>query len=248
MSAVFPPMTDEREMDLWRSLREQGSMQARHQLVDHYLPLAKTVAAQLYSQRADSDAGFDDYRQFAYVGLLESVDRYDFSSEATFSTFASYRIRGSILNGIQKLSERKEQAAFRARFRKERMDSLSENDSEARGKSELFDEMVEMAVGLALGYMLEDVGIFRDADAASEDVTYEASYMAEIKNRLTQIIGAMPEREQMVIRYHYYDHINFDHIAEILNIGKSRVSQLHKKALLLIREALLGGQGLDDYY
>jgi RNA polymerase sigma factor FliA len=248
MSIVLAAMTEEHEKDLWRSLRERGDMQARQQLLDHYLSLAKIIAAQLYSQRADNDAAFEDYRQFAYVGLIESVDRYDFSSEASFNTFASYRIRGSILNGIQKLSERKEQAAFRARFRKERMASIAEDGAESNGKNELFDEMVDLAVGLALGYMLEDVGIFQDSEAVSEDLTSEAGHMAGIINRLSQIIDGMPEREQMVIRYHYYDHISFDHIAEILNIGKSRVSQLHKRALELIRESLMGGQRLDDYY
>jgi RNA polymerase sigma factor for flagellar operon FliA len=248
MNIVLAAMTEEHEKDLWRSLRERGDMLARQQLLDHYLALARTIAAQLYSQRADNDAAFEDYRQFAYVGLIESVDRYDFSSEASFNTFASYRIRGSILNGIQKLSERKEQAAFRARFRKERIASITEDGVESKGKNELFGEMVDLAVGLAMGYMLEDVGIFQETDAVSEDLTSEAGHMAGIINRLSQIIDAMPEREQKVIRYHYYDHISFDHIAEILNIGKSRVSQLHKRALELIRRTLMDGQRLDDYY
>lgn len=247
MSADNPSMSEEYERSLWVSIRSKGDGSARKELVENYMPLAKTIAAQMYSQRADNDVEFEDYRQFAFAGLMEAVDRYDFSSEAKFSTFASYRIRGAILNGIQKFSERKEQAAFRARVRRDRVTSLCD-ESRDIGRQELFEEMVDLAVGLALGYMLEDTGIFRSGDTVSEDTTYKTNHMNELRSRLQRVVDALPEREQLMIQYHYYHHVSFDQIADMMEISKGRVSQLHKKALKLLKEGILGLRDLDGYY
>jgi RNA polymerase sigma factor for flagellar operon FliA len=108
--------------------------------------------------------------------------------------------------------------------------------------------MVDLAVGLALGYMLEDTGIFRGGNAVAEDSTYKTHHMNELRNRLRHIVEVLPEREQLMIRYHYYHNVGFDQIAEMLEISKGRVSQLHKKALKLIKEAMLGFRELDGYY
>lgn len=247
MSADVPSMSEEYERNLWSLVRGKEDNAARNELIENYMPLARTIAAQLYSQRADNDVEFEDYRQFAFAGLIEAIGRYDLSSDTKFSTFAGYRIRGAILNGIQKFSERKEQAAFRARVQRERVTSLC-SESETMDRRALFEEMVDLAVGLALGYMLEDTGIVRSGDAAIEDSTYKTHHMNELRNRLRHIVEVLPEREQLMIRYHYYHHVGFDQIAEMLEISKGRVSQLHKKALKLIKEAMLGFRELDGYY
>lgn len=247
MSVDVPSMSEEHERRLWLSMRDKGDGAARKELAENYMPLARTIAAQLYGMRADNDVEFEDYRQFAFAGLMEAMDRYDLSSDAKFSTFAGYRIRGAILNGVQKFSERKEQAAFRARVQRERVASLC-NESTVSGRQVLFEEMVDLTVGLALGYMLEDTGIFRSGDAVVEDSTYKTHHMNELRNRLRHIVEVLPEREQLLIRYHYYHHVDFDQIAEMMEISKGRVSQLHKKALKLIKEAMLGFRELDGYY
>lgn len=240
-------ITAEYERDLWRSMQETRDRDSRQQLIKHYMPLANSIAANLYTQRADNDAEFGDYLHYAYTGLIESIDRYIPFGDAAFSTYAGYRIRGSVLSGIQTLSERKEQAAFRAQVRRSRVSSLCE-DGPASGPRALFEEMVELAVGLALGYMLEDSGVFQDKNAALGDTTYKATHIAELYQRLQLAVAELPEREQLLIRYHYYHHVSFDHISEILDIGKSRVSQLHKRALEHIRKSMMNLRDLDDFY
>lgn len=72
--------------------------------------------------------------------------------------------------------------------------------------------------------------------------------MNELRNRLQRVVEALPQREQLMTQYHYYHHVSFDQIADMMEISKGRVSQLHKKALKLIKEGMLGFRELDGYY
>lgn len=72
------------EAVLWRHWREQGDAQARETLIRLHTPYARILAAKLYAGRYHDEVEFDDYFQFACVGLLESIDRYDPQYGATF--------------------------------------------------------------------------------------------------------------------------------------------------------------------
>jgi RNA polymerase sigma factor for flagellar operon FliA len=54
------------------------------------------------------------------------------------------------------------------------------------------------------------------------------------------VLEALPDRERMLIKYHYFQHFPFDRVAEMMEISKSRVSQLHARALKLLREGFSG--------
>src|SRR5262245_9861459 len=91
--------TLQQERELWEE-RARGVATARERLIERYLPLAKHVAARLYAARAVPDVEFGDYLHLAYVGLLEAMERYRAGGDAQFATFATYRIRGAILNNV----------------------------------------------------------------------------------------------------------------------------------------------------
>jgi RNA polymerase sigma factor for flagellar operon FliA len=169
--------------------------------------------------------------------LLEAVDKYDPTQNASFATYASYRIRGAVLNGVEKTSERTAQYGFKRRVRRERLESLSKGTTEAP-QSDLFMEMVDAAIGLALGYMLEDSGMYHHGDeVAQHDDPYKCLEIKRLKERFRFVVEALPEKEKLVVQYHYFQGINFNVIADMLGVTKGRVSQIHSRALRLIRDA-----------
>src|SRR5438128_2076815 len=98
--------TSEQETSLWAQYRRTGEPLLRARLVTTYLPLTHGIAARLFGQRSNDSVAFEDYLQYGRVGLLEAIDRFDPArGEASFTTFAGYRIRGSILNGLEKATE-----------------------------------------------------------------------------------------------------------------------------------------------
>jgi RNA polymerase sigma factor for flagellar operon FliA len=101
------PLSEE-ELQLWRDrLSDDGTSQAV--LVDRYLPFARSIAVDLYKKRFDDTIEFDEYLQYASLGLLEAIQRFDADRKIAFTTYATYRIRGSVLNGLETATERREQ-------------------------------------------------------------------------------------------------------------------------------------------
>lgn len=230
-----PPLSEEQA--LWAAARA-GDAQARARLVEGYLPFARIMAAKLYAARVDHDVEFEDYLQYATVGLIESVDRFDPAFGAQFKTFAAHRIQGAVSNGLEQLSEKRVQVATRRRLLAERRDGAAAAiDLEA---GDLFQQLADVAVGLALGFVLDSAGDAADADAPAPAPAhpYGAIEMAQLRSRLQALVAGLPQRERLVIKYHYLNQVPFNLIADSMGISKGRVSQIHHNALALLRKAM----------
>ena len=101
------------ESALWKRLRDGADTGARDALLAMHMPYAKVVAASYYSRRFHDEIEFGDYLQYASVGLLEAMDRYDPARGVQFRTFAARRMHGAILNGLERLTEKQQQIAAR---------------------------------------------------------------------------------------------------------------------------------------
>lgn len=226
------------EAGLWQRCREQGDAGAREVLIGHYLSYARALAAQLYGRRAIDEFEFDEYMQFATVGLMEAVDRFDASRGILFKTFATTRINGAMLSGLSTLSERQQQIAMRRRMTDERVRSLRgatlSNDPER-----LLRELAEIGIGLALGFALEGSGMLASPEASVADNTYTRLELRQFQQQIAYLCRRLTAREQEVIQKHYMQHISFDEIAEQLGLTKGRVSQLHTQGLKRLRSLLL---------
>jgi RNA polymerase sigma factor for flagellar operon FliA len=239
----FVDEPDGDEARLWRAWRAEGDAAAREALIALHLPFARTMAGKLYARRHTSDVDFDEYLQLARVGLIESVDRYDAAQGASFRTYAAHRIQGSVLSGLDALTERGRQQAFRRRIEQDRLQSLAA-PSEAVGEDS-FTRLASIAVGLALGFMLDDVGMYRAQEPAYADNSYAGVESRQLRPRLLELMAALPDRESRIIRHHYLQQVPFEEIAQSLGLTKGRVSQLHRRALGLLRETLRAEGGLD---
>jgi RNA polymerase sigma factor for flagellar operon FliA len=232
------------ELPLWEQASSGDSNTARAQLIDRYLPLAKQIAAKLYRNRPDNDVPFDDYFQYASVGLLEAVNRFDETQGAAFATFATHRIRGAVLNGLDNHTERRRQAAFVRHNRRQIVESINAQASE--GDDSAFSEVVDLTIMLAIGFLIEDSG--SGSIAESRNAPLEAQALDELKQTVRVAVEALPANERIVIRYHYFHQIRFRELAEQLQLSKGRVSQIHKRALERIRSHVSERSSLNDYF
>ena len=232
------------ESRLWSTWRERGDMAAREELVALHLGFARIMAGKLYARRATDEIEFDEYLQMASVGLLESVDRYDPQFGASFRTYASHRIQGAILSGIEASTERQRQLALKRRVRKERLELLGRQGEES-GQEETFSRLADIAVGLAIGFMLDDLGMYQSGEGIYGDNAYAAEEMRQLESRLDKLVRELPERESKVIRQHYFQQVPFDEIAASMGLTKGRISQIHLRALTMLKEALRGPASVD---
>jgi len=230
-----PETPSDDELRLWQALSE-GQRDARDQLIEAHLPLARIVAAQVYSGRIDDDLEFGDYLQFATIGLLEAIDRFDPARGVSFRSFANLRVRGAVLDGLERLSEKRQQIATRQRLRQERTSSAKLALKEH--PENVFHQLADVAISLALGYLLEAEAEDRPGLLLSTSPEYAGIEFRQLKERMHRLLSNLPHRERMVIKYHYFHGLTFDQIAGELRLTKSRISQLHKKAIDLLRRQM----------
>lgn len=255
---------------LWERWRKDRDDAVRDELVRHYLPYARMMAATLYGRRTHDDVEFDDYLQLARIGLIEAIDRFDPAQGAQFKTFANKRLQGSMLNGLIRLTEKNQQINVRMRLRQERMDAIKEaaadeaqetgEKAEAgaaaspRSPDKLFKYLAEVGIGIALGVLLEGTGMvdaeaFDDQDhacAPSPEVSYfRKTEILQLGTVLRGLLDRLSEQQKTVIDQHYLKDVPFDEIATLMKVTRGRVSQLHRQGLLRLRELLSKDGRLD---
>lgn len=88
----------EEEALLWKQYKEEGILEARQSLIEHYQPLVFGEAMKHKVQEAVTL----DLIQEGTVGLMEAAEKYNPETGVAFSLFAIHRIRGRIINFLQK--------------------------------------------------------------------------------------------------------------------------------------------------
>lgn len=88
----------EKEKELWQA-SASGDDLAREQLILAYRPLVYWIAKKL---KANSNR-FADLVQEGTLALIRAVDRFDVNLGHRFTTYACYRIKGQMLNYLQRV-------------------------------------------------------------------------------------------------------------------------------------------------
>ena len=223
------------EASLWRRLRFEAERGCRETIFMRYRGLARSIARQS-ADRAVNGTDPGDVEHFAYEGLLQAIDRFDPLRGTSFSAFARPRITGSIADGTVRQSEAAAQSRQRGRVQRERLRALGE---EAAQEPDALRALGSLVSGLAVGLLLEDTGLVVPHDGADfRPSVYDTLAMRELAAVLRGEIARLPHREASIIRLHYEDGVSFTHIAELLELSKGRISQLHGAALAKLKRRM----------
>jgi RNA polymerase sigma factor for flagellar operon FliA len=243
--------------DLWRRYKEEGDQSARERLVVAYSPMVKFVAGRL-GAGLPSHVEDADLISYGLMGLIGSIERFEPERGIKFETFAMTRIRGAIIDELRSLdwvprsvrSRAREIEAAQAKLEHELQRVPTEAELAAKlGTSEEDLQTSLLEIANSSVYALDELWSVRDSsgdqvsllDTIADDGAadpQEALATSEIKDRLTEAIASLPEREQLVVALYYYEHLTLREIGEVLGVTESRVSQLHTKAVMRLRSQL----------
>ena len=95
-------MDEQGKKKLWDEYAAKRSPELREQLILEYAPLVKVVAGRL-SMYLGYNVEYDDLVSYGIFGLIDAIDKFELSKDVKFETYASLRIRGSILDQIRKM-------------------------------------------------------------------------------------------------------------------------------------------------
>src|SRR3972149_10958609 len=88
------------EMDLWGRYKDQDDLTARRSLIEAYQPLVFKLVMKMQPK----EDLILDLIQEASIGLIEAVERFDYKKGIAFPSYASFRIRGQMINFFQKIN------------------------------------------------------------------------------------------------------------------------------------------------
>ncbi len=162
-------LTLDKEQLMWQGYREQGDLECRRQLIEHYQPLVFKVAMQW---RAD-EATIMDILQEGTVGLIEAVENYDHTRGVAFSLYAAHRIRGRIINYIEREGKRN-WAYIDSPLDSEHADTLGDY---------LIDTSAEVSSQAEQNYLLEQVKKAMSRLPAKEQLVLNGVYLEEQEAR-----------------------------------------------------------------
>jgi RNA polymerase sigma factor FliA len=215
-------------------------MRENEQFVREYEGFVRGVATQTRTQLS-LDTPLEDLVAFGFQGLLEARQRFDASKGVAFKSFAYYRVRGSILDGVRSMARLPRRAYARLRA-VEAMDQFSEATADGRANA---TQKPDIAVNLrAVDAILGRVAAAYTVAVSAEDAEAgagspeEALLRDERSTRMRTALARLPEREQRMVRGHYFEGRQFDEVAAELGISKSWGSRVHARALDLLRQAL----------
>jgi len=185
----------------------------------------------------------EDLLAFAYEGLLEARQRFDASRGVQFKSFAYYRVRGAILDGVRRMAYLPRRAYARLKA-SEALDLEGEQAVEARaalGSAAASD--VEGGLRAIDGILGRVAAAYCTAASAQEEESEpnNPEYSLIVRERRTRVqraLAVLPEQEKYLIQGHYIEGRNFDELAKELGLSKSWASRLHTRALARLREVL----------
>jgi RNA polymerase sigma factor FliA len=194
--------------------------------------------------RAELDLGceLDDLVGYGLTGLLQARDRFDPTRGVQFNTFAYYRVRGAILDGVRRMAFLPRGVHRRVRLA-EATDAVAEPIGEARGQAPPSAGAAAAALDGALGKLSAAFALSALGQDPQEPVQDPEGSLAEAEaaGRVRQAVRGLPERERALVEGFYFQGRRFDEVAAELGISKSWASRLHAKALDRLRGALDGG-------
>ncbi|KMW74938.1 flagellar biosynthesis sigma factor [Photorhabdus luminescens subsp. luminescens] len=224
----------------------------KNSLWKRYVPLVRHEALRL-QVRLPACVELDDLLQAGGIGLLNAVERFDSLQGTAFTTYAVQRIRGAMLDELRSRDWAPRSVRRNARevtqiIRKLEQD-LGRPASEQEVAKELKIDLVEYRQILldTNNSQLFSYDEWHEMHGESCEPVIEEGHEtnplqqlleSDIRQRVIEAIDSLPEREKMVLTLYYQEELNLKEIGAVLEVGESRISQLHSQAIKRLRARL----------
>ena len=217
-------------------------------LIQEHSGLVNRIAYHL-AARLPASVVVDDLIQVGMIGLLDASQHYDASQGAAFTTYATIRIRGAMLDEL-----RRNDWAPKSVHKKHRDLMKVVSAIETRTGREAKPKMVAAEMGITLDEYFEliqetntcriisfvDLGADDDSIGEGGNVSQlnpvEGMQKQQFREQLVAAINILPKREKLIVSLYYDEELNLREIGEVLDVSESRVSQLLGQAHLRMRK------------
>jgi RNA polymerase sigma factor for flagellar operon FliA len=226
----------------------------RDQVILGELPQVYYIARRIHD-RLPQHVPFEDLVNAGVIGLIEAVRSYDARKAVPLRSFAKFRIRGAILDSLRELDWGSRLLRKKGRRIEEAITALSAKLGRQPEEGEIAEEMgisiatlheiaLEVDGSILVGQQINSVhdgsekqDLIESAPSRDQNA-FDHCLHSELRRELAQAIETLSEKEQLVISLYYREELTMKEIASVLQLGESRVSQIHALALPKLRAAL----------
>lgn len=244
------------DRDNWIKWKEEKDQEAGNAIVSKYLSLVEYVVHRL-SISLPHSVQKDDLKSFAFNGLLDAIEKFDIDRGLQFETYAGWRIKGAIIDGLRQNDwiprsvrdkARKIEEAYSV-LEQDKLRSISDEEvSQFLGMSEEEINRVILDASLSTITSIDEpiydeenhqIGRYNVISNTNAELPENHIHQQFVKDTLRSVINRLPEKEKIVVSLVYFEEMNLTEIAEILGLSTSRISQLHSKAMVRLKAAMI---------
>lgn len=246
--------------ELWTDFKSTGSPRARDELIVHYAPLVKYVAARV-AIGLPNNVDQEDLASAGILGLMEAVNKFEPDRGFKFESYAAARIRGAIIDDLRSLDWVPRSVRSQARKVEEALSKLQDKLGRVPTDEEVAEEMevtvrklrsIYAKVSTILFVSLDrlmSVGDKGDSGMSLVDTLVDtkaedplaAVEEKEMKQFLVKAIAGLPERERTAITLYYYEGLSLAEISQVVGVSQARISQMNAKSVMTFRSLLNKG-------
>lgn len=242
---------------LWSQWSENRSEETANELIAHYMYIVDYHVERVASH---IPASFDrnDLKSLGLMGLYDALTKFEPGRKLQFSTYATIRVRGSIIDGLRRedwlprtLRDQTKKIESTIKVLEQQLSrtptaeevgkelNIDKKEVEDTMNHALFANIISLETTVSgseddreteIAHLLED----DEALHPGEQLAFD-----ELIKELAEHIKQLNKNEQLVISLFYEDELTLTEIGEVLNLTTSRISQIHKQAIFKLRETLI---------
>lgn len=245
------------EEKLWDNFLTNKKGDAASQLIDNYMYLVHFHVERI-ATHLPPNVLKDDLISYGMVGLYDAIKKFERKRGLKFDTYASFRIRGAIIDGLRKedwvprsMREKMKKIDETSRILEQKYEreptakeiakevNMTVDEVETVMRDTLFsnvmsideqpnDHYTDQKEGI--GYAIPDNKVVQPEEQLLQD---------ELLDDLEKALQTLNKNEKLIINLFYHDELTFTEIGKILDLTTSRISQIHKKAIFKLNKILL---------
>lgn len=225
----------------------------QEEFIINNMPLVKTIASKYYNSKIGIE--YEDLVSYGVMGLLDAIDKFDDSRGAKFSTYASIRISSYIIDEIRRQSPVSRMNISKIKEYNNSIDILQNKFSRQPSVDEVskymgmskkeIDDIKVNALNLNTksldNVVFDDQKEIRLIDTIEDKNELSPSGVVEkkeLEDIMANAIDTLKEKDKLILSLYYYEELTLKEIGLILGVSESRVSQLNKKAISRLKEAM----------
>lgn len=221
--------------------------------IEAYMPLVHSIASMVSGKGLPPSVDYNDLVSDGTIGLMKAWDNFDPNRGVKFETYASYRVRGEILDGlknyspvpyrvqvmIRDLAKKGYKAAVAERMQKEEKLLEKKELTEAEFKSAVA-KIKKIVSASALMYLLslEELGARTEVQVAGERGPVEELEFSELRERLNTCLLKLPPQQRQVVELFYHKGLNQKTIAEKLKLSRPKVCRIIDRSVRFLQKEL----------